>query len=72
MEFVSLVVVVLAAFLTPILVNRLRITFIPVVVAEILMGIVIGHSFLNLVIVNAPVLSFCVFLLLAVLHFYPF
>lgn len=49
MEFVSLVVVVLAAFLTPILVNRLRITFIPVVVAEILMGIVIGHSFLNLV-----------------------
>ena len=48
MEFVSLVVVVLA-FLTPILVNRLRITFIPVVVAEILMGIVIGHSFLNLV-----------------------
>ena len=45
MEFVSLVVVVLAAFLTPILVNRLRITFIPVVVAEILMGIVIGHSF---------------------------
>ncbi|MGO3050281.1 sodium:proton antiporter [Staphylococcus casei] len=49
MEFVSLVVVVLAAFLTPILVNRLRITFLPVVVAEILMGIVIGHSFLNLV-----------------------
>lgn len=49
MEFVSLVVVVLAAFLTPILVNRLRITFIPVVVAEILMGILIGHSFLNLV-----------------------
>lgn len=49
MEFVSLVVVVLAAFLTPILVNRLRITFIPVVVAEILMGIIIGHSFLNLV-----------------------
>src|SRR5699024_2109916 len=49
MEFVSLVVVVLAAFLTPILVNRLRITFLPVVVAEILMGIIIGHSFLNLV-----------------------
>ncbi|MDG0843261.1 monovalent cation:proton antiporter family protein [Staphylococcus equorum] len=49
MEFLSLVVVVLAAFLTPILVNRLHISFLPVVVAEILMGIVIGHSFLNLV-----------------------
>ncbi|PTH67396.1 monovalent cation:proton antiporter family protein [Staphylococcus arlettae] len=49
MEFVSLVIVVLAAFLTPIIVNRLNITFIPVVVAEILMGIVIGNSFLNLV-----------------------
>ncbi|MEB6569796.1 monovalent cation:proton antiporter family protein [Staphylococcus auricularis] len=49
MEFVSLVIVVLAAFFTPIIVNRLNITFIPVVVAEILMGIVIGHSFLDLV-----------------------
>ncbi|MGW7975476.1 sodium:proton antiporter [Staphylococcus xylosus] len=49
MEFVSLVVVVLAAFLTPIIVNRLRITFLPIVVAEILMGIIIGNSFLNLV-----------------------
>ncbi|WP_145395354.1 monovalent cation:proton antiporter family protein [Staphylococcus cohnii] len=49
MEFLSLVVVVIAAFLTPILINRLRITFLPVVVAEILMGILIGHSFLNIV-----------------------
>ncbi|MGW7943563.1 monovalent cation:proton antiporter family protein [Staphylococcus xylosus] len=49
MEFVSLVVVVLAAFFTPIIVNRLRVTFLPIVVAEILMGIIIGHSFLNLV-----------------------
>ncbi|MBF7019079.1 monovalent cation:proton antiporter family protein [Staphylococcus sp. 18_1_E_LY] len=49
MEFLSLVIVVLAAFFTPILVNRLRINFIPVVVAEIVMGIIIGHSFLNLV-----------------------
>ena len=39
----------MAAFLTPILINRLRITFLPVVVAEILMGILIGHSFLNIV-----------------------
>lgn len=49
MEFLSLVVVVMTAFLTPILINRLRITFLPVVVAEILMGILIGHSFLNIV-----------------------
>ncbi|MDW8570629.1 monovalent cation:proton antiporter family protein [Staphylococcus shinii] len=49
MEFVSLVVVVLTAFFTPIIVNRLRINFLPIVVAEILMGIIIGNSFLNLV-----------------------
>ncbi|HCW9348913.1 TPA: cation:proton antiporter [Staphylococcus aureus] len=49
MEFLSLVIVVLAAFLTPIIVNRSNINFLPVVVAEILMGIVIGNSFLNIV-----------------------
>ncbi|HGO3213181.1 TPA: cation:proton antiporter [Staphylococcus aureus] len=49
MEFLSLVIVVLATFLTPIIVNRLNINFLPVVVAEILMGIVIGNSFLNIV-----------------------
>ncbi|HDA8538123.1 TPA: monovalent cation:proton antiporter family protein [Staphylococcus aureus] len=49
MEFLSLVIVVLAAFLTPIIVNRLNINFLPVVVAEILTGIVIGNSFLNIV-----------------------
>ncbi|HFQ1836801.1 TPA: cation:proton antiporter [Staphylococcus aureus] len=49
MEFLSLVIVALAAFLTPIIVNRLNINFLPVVVAEILMGIVIGNSFLNIV-----------------------
>ncbi|HAR4670694.1 TPA: sodium:proton antiporter [Staphylococcus aureus] len=49
MEFLSLVIVVLAAFLTPIIVNRLNINFLPVVVAEILMGVVIGNSFLNIV-----------------------
>ncbi len=49
MEFLSLVIVVLAAFLTPIIVNRLNINFLPVVVAEILMGIVIGNSFLYIV-----------------------
>lgn len=49
MEFLSLVIVVVAAFLTPIIVNRLNINFLPVVVAEILMGIIIGHSLLNIV-----------------------
>ena len=49
MEFVSLVIVIVAAMITPILINRLKISFLPVVVAEILMGIVIGNSFLNLV-----------------------
>lgn len=49
MEFFSLVIVVVAAFLTPIIVNRLNVTFLPVVVAEILMGIIIGNSFLELV-----------------------
>ena len=49
MEFFSLVIVVVAAFLTLIIVNRLNVTFLPVVVAEILMGIIIGNSFLGLV-----------------------
>ena len=45
MEFLSLVIVVVAAFMTLIIVHRFNINFLPVVVAEILMGIVIGHSF---------------------------
>ncbi|KPG91001.1 monovalent cation:proton antiporter family protein [Staphylococcus hominis] len=49
MGFFSLVIVVVVAFLTPIIVNRLNVTFLPVVVAEILMGIIIGNSFLGLV-----------------------
>lgn len=45
----SLAIVVLAALLTPILVNRLKISFLPVVVAEIIVGVIIGNSFLNIV-----------------------
>lgn len=45
----SLVIVLVAAFLTPILLHRFRLTFIPVVVAEIIMGLIIGKSGLNLV-----------------------
>ncbi|WNS76887.1 monovalent cation:proton antiporter family protein [Bacillus sp. DTU_2020_1000418_1_SI_GHA_SEK_038] len=45
----SLVIVIIIAFITPILLHRLKINFIPVVVAEILMGLVIGKSGFNLV-----------------------
>ncbi|ASB90097.1 monovalent cation:proton antiporter family protein [Bacillus sonorensis] len=44
----SLVVVLIVAFLTPILLHRLKLSM-PVVVAEIIMGLVIGKSGLNLV-----------------------
>ncbi|MFO1445569.1 monovalent cation:proton antiporter family protein [Bacillus sp. Bva_UNVM-123] len=45
----SLVIVIIAAFLTPILMHRFRINFIPVVVAEILMGLLIGKSGFDMV-----------------------
>lgn len=45
----SLVIVIIIAFLTPILLHRFRINFIPVVVAEILMGLVIGKSGFDIV-----------------------
>lgn len=45
----SLVIVIMIAFLTPILLHRLRLNYIPVVVAEILMGLVIGKSGFNIV-----------------------
>ncbi|WP_117170902.1 monovalent cation:proton antiporter family protein [Paraliobacillus sediminis] len=45
----SLLIVILAAFLTPILMHRLRLNMIPVVVAEIIIGLIIGQSGLNLV-----------------------
>lgn len=46
---ISLLTVFLAAFLTPIILHKLRLNIIPVVVAEILMGIMIGKSGFNLV-----------------------
>ncbi|WP_102347313.1 monovalent cation:proton antiporter family protein [Bacillus sp. Marseille-P3661] len=45
----SLVIVILAAFLTPIVLHRLRLNIIPVVVAEIIVGMIIGESGFNLV-----------------------
>lgn len=41
---ISLLIVVTMAFITPILLHRFKLNFIPVVVAEIIMGLVIGKS----------------------------
>ncbi|SMQ68440.1 transporter, CPA2 family [Bacillus sp. OV166] len=41
---ISLLIVVTIAFLTPILLHRFKLNYIPVVVAEIIMGLVIGKS----------------------------
>jgi len=45
----SLVIVIIVAFLTPLFLHRLKLAFIPVVVAEIIVGLVIGKSGFNLV-----------------------
>lgn len=39
-----LVIVLVVAFLTPIVLHRLRLTIIPLVVAEIVVGLIIGKS----------------------------
>lgn len=45
----SLLIVVTVAFVTPLLLHRLKLNFMPVVVAEIIMGLVIGKSGFNVV-----------------------
>ncbi|MGG4000790.1 monovalent cation:proton antiporter family protein [Anoxybacillus kestanbolensis] len=45
----SLVIVIVAAFLTPLLLHRFRLHMIPVVVAEIVIGIIIGKTGFNIV-----------------------
>lgn len=45
----SLVIVIIFAFLTPILQHRFKFTIIPVVVAEIIVGLIIGKSGFNIV-----------------------
>lgn len=45
----SLVIVMIVAFITPIILHRLKLTIIPVVVAEIIMGLLIGKSGFNIV-----------------------
>ncbi|MDR7000784.1 monovalent cation:proton antiporter family protein [Neobacillus niacini] len=46
---ISLLIVVTMAFLTPIILHRFKLNFIPVVVAEIIMGLIIGKSGFNVV-----------------------
>lgn len=49
MSLTSLMIVVTVSFLIPIILNRLRWTFIPIIVAEILAGILIGKTGFNIV-----------------------
>lgn len=55
MESISLVIVLLAALLTPLVMARLRISSIPTAVAELIVGIVLGKSFLNLIQISKPI-----------------
>ncbi|MBY6036305.1 monovalent cation:proton antiporter family protein [Fictibacillus nanhaiensis] len=48
-SFTSLVLVILTAFLIPILLNKMRLRVIPVVVAEIIAGIILGKSGFDIV-----------------------
>lgn len=48
-SFLSLVLVVLVAFLTPIILHRLHLKMIPVIVGEIIAGLIIGQSGFNLI-----------------------
>lgn len=48
-SFSSLVIVLVVAFLTPLVLHRFRLHMIPVVVAEIIVGIIIGKTGLNIV-----------------------
>lgn len=56
-SYTSLIIVLLAAFLTPILMKKLRLSFIPVVVAEIIAGLIIGKTGLNLIDPNSQLLT---------------
>ncbi|MGB8335709.1 MAG: cation:proton antiporter, partial [Desulfobacterales bacterium] len=51
-SFVPLLIIVGIAFLVPIVLSRLRVNFIPIIVGEILAGIFVGKSGLNVVEAN--------------------
>lgn len=48
-SLLSLVIVLIFAFLTPLVLDRFRISFMPVVIAEIIMGLIIGKSGFDLI-----------------------
>ncbi|KAB7705008.1 sodium:proton antiporter [Bacillus aerolatus] len=48
-SLLSLVIVIVAAFLTPIILHRLKLNFMPVVIAEIIVGLIIGKSGFDIV-----------------------
>lgn len=48
-SLVSLMIVVCIAFIVPVVLHRLKLRFIPLVIAEIIVGLVIGRSGFNLV-----------------------
>lgn len=45
----SVVIVVIAAFLTPLLLHRFKLNVIPVVIGEIIVGLIIGKSGFDLI-----------------------
>lgn len=51
-SFIPLLIIVGIAFLVPIILSRLRVNFIPIIVGEILAGMIVGKSGLNLVAEN--------------------
>lgn len=55
MEQLSIFIVALAALTIPILMARLNISTIPTAVAEIIAGIVLGKSFLNIIVSNSEI-----------------
>jgi Kef-type K+ transport system membrane component KefB/Trk K+ transport system NAD-binding subunit len=57
-EFIPLLIIVLLAFLIPIILTRFKGLGIPVVVGEIVVGILIGRSGLNLIDGHDPILEF--------------
>jgi Kef-type K+ transport system membrane component KefB/Trk K+ transport system NAD-binding subunit len=56
-SFVPLLVVIALAFVVPLITNRIRRVRIPTVVGEIVAGIVVGKSGLNLVVGHDPILE---------------
>ncbi len=57
-NFIQLLILIFLALIAPILLSRLRNIRVPIVVGEILAGIIVGKSGLNLIATEEPVLEF--------------